>query len=109
MLGNGTSVVEVSVVGTESHNVMQRVRLMQGQALKVSRASWNASRKQLQHTSGTVLQAAPECEEQLQDASFPLSAFGDMLRVAVWTRISFEGFVLCPGEAGICRQDARNG
>ena len=108
VLGKGKFVVGVSVKGNESHNVHQQVRLMQGQALKVLRASWNAARQQLQHGTTTVLRAAPECDEQLQDASFPFSALGDLLNTPQWTRISVEGFVLCPGEAGISRQDAKN-
>jgi len=108
VLGKGTSVVEVSVVGNESFKVLKQVRLMPGHALKVLKVTWNASRQQLQHSPVTELQAAPECDEQFEDASFPLSAFGDLLRATPWTRISVEGFVLCPGEAGNSRQDTKN-
>ena len=101
--------VEVSVIGSERYSVMKQLRLVQGQALKVMKASWNASRKQVQHTTGTVLQVAPEGTEQLEGASFPLGVFGDLLRAPPWTRVSVEGFVLCPVEAGVCRQDARSG
>ena len=101
--------VEVSVIGSESYSVMKQLRLVQGQALKVMKASWNASRKQLQHTTGTVLQVAPECTEQFEDASIPLGVFADVLTASPWTRVSVEGCVLCAGEAGNCRQDARSG
>ena len=106
VLGSDKSLVEASVIGPESHNVLRMVSAMRGQTLKLSKARWNGVRKQLEHTSDAVLVTAPEYEEESEDAKFPLGSFTDVPQAVTWTRISLEGFVIALGEPDR-RQDGK--
>ena len=52
----------------------------------------------MEHLAGTKLQAAPERNDEFEDAQFPLGTFAEVSTLPAWSRISLECFVKCPGD-----------
>ena len=66
--------VEVSVVGDKCIPVSREVLLLKGCVVRILKLKWNVTNRNLQYTTSSLLQAAPEDSRDLGDTSFPLTS-----------------------------------